>query len=91
MVQIRRGYNFESEKKILIVKSDFGIINQEFEGQISKRNELLRCDKTNFKTSCLKQRTANFLKGCLFNGLVPVITCTKFQFNQIISALFSEV
>ena len=84
------GYKFWVRKKNLVVKRDFGIINQEFQGQISERNELLRCDKTNFKASCLKQRTANFLKGCIFNGLVPVITCTKFQFSQIISTLFSE-
>ena len=50
MVLICRGYNFGTEKKnIFYRKSDFGIINQEFKGQISECNELLPCDKTNSK------------------------------------------
>ena len=35
--------------------------------------------------------TANFLKFCILNSLMPLIICTKFQINQIILTLFSGV
>ena len=48
MAQICRGIILVQKKHFLIIKSDFDIIDQEFQGYISERNELLRCDKTNF-------------------------------------------
>ena len=36
-----------------------------------------------------KHRAANFMKYCILNGLMSLITCTKFQINQVIVTLFS--
>ena len=38
-----------------------------------------------------KNETVNFLKFCILNSLMPFIICTKFEFNQVIVTLFSEV
>ena len=42
-------------------------------------------------TSYLQNRTANFLKFCIYNSLIPLIVCAKFQINQVIVTLSSGV
>ena len=54
MAEIRREYNFRSDKSFLTIKSDFGNIKYEFRGKHrNKRNESFPCEKTNFMTSYL--------------------------------------
>ena len=84
MALIRSGYNFGSEKKFFIVKVILVSITRNSKGKFWNA---INCSGVTRQTS----RTANFLKGCLFNGLMPVIMCTKFQFDQLISALFFEL
>ena len=68
MALIRRGYNFGSEKKFLIVKVILVSLTRNSKG---KFQNAMNCSGVTRRTS----RTANLLEGCLFNSLVPVITC----------------
>ena len=88
-----KEYNFRSGKHFE-QKRDFGTIKPYFRGNISKHNESFKHEKTNFNTSYLqKQNRKNFLNvaSWIVVCMPVIISCVRFEINQVILTLFPEV
>ena len=59
--------------------------------ETSGRNESFPAKRRILKCHIFKNRTAMKQQICIFNSVMLLITCTKFQINQIILTLFSGV
>ena len=80
MAEIRREYNFRSEKSFLRVI--LASINANSEHKHRKAKRIVPTQKDEFyDVISLKIEKKVFLKFCIVNSLVPLIICTKFQMN----------
>ena len=90
MAEIRREYNFRSEKSFLIIKKVIlASLNANSGGKHRNATNRSLVERQILSRHISKSRTQNFLKFCILNSLMLLIMCTKSQINRIILILFS--
>ena len=69
------------ENHFLIIKSDFAPLNPISRGKYQNRSRVKRRSLLCYISK--NRKKAKFLKICILNSLIPVITCSKLQVNQV--------